>query len=150
LDGNVFQRFDVTELFPDFGRGRDPAFRDDRNPGIGRDAIQGKVATDPAGTAGSAREWLPFDDGGGGARASRALRSASRRPLLRQNVRNETLRTATGKVALPEPALGAGIITGRIYPGSSRVSFRDNEWPAEGRQKKMYQQMRLNNRLMFE
>src|SRR5690349_14258698 len=47
LDGNIFQRFDVTELFPDFARWCDPSFRNDRNPGIYRDTIQGKIASHP-------------------------------------------------------------------------------------------------------
>ena len=53
------------KFFLDFGCQGNPAFSDDGNPGICRDAIQSKVAADPAGAARRARKWWAFDDGGG-------------------------------------------------------------------------------------
>ena len=88
-DGNFFQRFDALEFFADFGGRNDdgssrresaltyPVFSgwsgltsaatgdDEWNPRLNRNAIQGKIATNPAVTAGGGGEWLALDDGGG-------------------------------------------------------------------------------------
>ena len=64
-DGNVFQQFDATELRADFGRRGNLAFGDDGYARLNRNATQGKVASNPAGTAGGRGEGTALDDGAG-------------------------------------------------------------------------------------
>jgi hypothetical protein len=51
---------DARELRSDFGCRGNLFFGDDGNPGLDRNAIQGKVAADPAGTA--RWVWIDFLD----------------------------------------------------------------------------------------
>lgn len=58
------QRFDAAELCADIFRGRNLAFGDDGNSGVGGNAVECDVAADPTGAACSDCQRLAFDDGG--------------------------------------------------------------------------------------
>ena len=74
----------------------------DRYPRLDRDAVQGKVATDPTVAARGGRKRLAFDNCGGGAHApSRVVRDASSRmPGERCSTRGR-VEPQPGAAALP-------------------------------------------------
>ena len=84
-DGNVFQRFDATELRADFLHRRDAAFGDDGDAGFDRDAAQGDISANPADTTCRDGKRVTFDDGRrrkGEARNEQQIFDAPRRQIV--------------------------------------------------------------------
>jgi len=63
FDGDIFERLDPPEFFPDDRLRRHLGIGNDGNPRLNRNPSQIKITTHPARAPGRGRKWFPLDDG---------------------------------------------------------------------------------------